>query len=154
MRIFVAVSTFNCQNRPKTVTTSTKVDRREIIRERKALKAAQLEKAIENELLERLRQVSETEIYNYPEKQYTRALKISQKGTSKEDEEEEDDEETPAVERVRRNKEVEEEYDDEDELEDAEVEDDDDYDDSEAAGLDGNYNIEFVEVSLQGLICN
>lgn len=45
-----------------------------MIRENKALKAAQIEKAIENELLERLRQVSETEIYNYPEKQYTKAL--------------------------------------------------------------------------------
>jgi Mak16 protein C-terminal region len=60
--------------RPKIVTTNTKVDRREIGKERKALKAAQLDRAIENELLERLKQVSENEIYNYPEQQYKKIL--------------------------------------------------------------------------------
>ena len=65
--------------RPKITTTNTKVDRREVGRERKALKAAQLEKAIENELLERLKQVSESEIYNYPEQQYKKVLnKVSE----------------------------------------------------------------------------
>ena len=65
------------------VTTNTKVDRREIGKERKALRAAQLDKAIENELLERLKQASETMgdaeveaggIFNYPENLYNRAL--------------------------------------------------------------------------------
>lgn len=60
--------------RPTIVTTNTKVDRREIGKERKALKAAQLDRAIEAELLERLRQVTEGEIYNYPEAQYAKAL--------------------------------------------------------------------------------
>ena len=68
----------NC--RPKIVTTNTKVDRREIGKERKALKAAQLDRAIENELLERLKQVSENEIYNYPEQQYKKILsRVSEK---------------------------------------------------------------------------
>lgn len=70
---------------PKIVTTNNKVEKREKGKERKALKAAQLDRAIENELLERLKNVQEGEIYNYPEREYTRALhsaaKASQKGT-------------------------------------------------------------------------
>lgn len=75
--------------RPKIVTTNTKVDRREIGNEKKALKAAQLDRAIENELLERLKQVSDGEIYNYPEKQYSRALSRAEKKFAKEEVEEE-----------------------------------------------------------------
>lgn len=79
---------------PKVVTTNTKIDQREVGRERKALKAAQLDRAIENELLERLKQVSEGEIYNYPEKEYTKALSKAQqkyKGENPEEEEEEEE---------------------------------------------------------------
>lgn len=77
--------------KPKITTTNTKVDKREKGREAKALQAAQLDRAIENELLERLKQVSENEIYNYPEQQYNKVL--SREGEAEEEEEEEGEEE-------------------------------------------------------------
>ena len=74
--------------KPKLIVTNKKVEQREKGKERKALKAAQLDKAIEKELLERLKQVSDGEIYNYPEQQYQKI--ISKTGV--EDEDEDDDE--------------------------------------------------------------
>ena len=72
------------------MTTNAKVDKREVGKERKALKAAQLDKAIENELLERLKQVSEGEIYNYPERNYSSVM--AKVGEEEEMNEEEDEE--------------------------------------------------------------
>ena len=109
--------------KPKITTTNTKVDKREKGREAKALQAAQLDRAIENELLERLKQVSENEIYNYPEKQYNKVL--TREGEADVDEEEEEGEEELEEEEGEENDynieyvEDFEESDDEEEIEDA-----------------------------------
>lgn len=108
--------------RPKIITENTKVEKRERGKEKKALKAAQLERAIENELLERLKQVSEGEIYNYPETQYQKVLnKASKKYADEEGVADEDDED--------------EEY---------EVEEEEGDDEEEEEEDEGEYNIEYV----------
>jgi len=108
--------------RPKIVTTNAKVDKREKGKERKALAAAQLDRAIENELLERLKQVSDTEIYNYPEKEYTKALGRAQDAGIKSGEVDEEEEE-------------EEDYEDEEAV----------FEDEDEDGEPGEYDIEYIE---------
>jgi protein MAK16 len=101
------------------------------------LKAAELEKAIEKELLERLRQAStDNEILNYPEKNYQSVLnraankfkKQAEKADQIEDPDEElDEEEEDQVSEMN--------YEMEDELE-------------EEDGEENEYNVEFIEVSF------
>jgi protein MAK16 len=116
-QMIIRMRKLKLQARPEIVTTSARVEKREAKREAKALKAAVLERSIENELLERLKHVSEGEIYNYPEREYSTALNKSVKSFEKENGEEEDEE-------------LEEGLEEELEEEDEDVED---------------YNIEYVE---------
>lgn len=100
------------------VTINKKVDRREKVKERKALIAARLEKSIEKELLERLRQGTYEGVVNVPQAQFGKVLE--EEALSDDDEEDEGDEESGEEDGK------EEEDEEDNEIEFVEAEDDDD----------------------------
>ncbi|TYZ62805.1 hypothetical protein PybrP1_007783 [[Pythium] brassicae (nom. inval.)] len=88
------------KTKPKLVVINKKIERREKRREKKAEAAAKLDNSIEKELLERLQKGTYGDIYNFPEREFSKVLDA--KGARQTMEEESEQEE----------------YEDEDELED------------------------------------